>query len=353
VVLARALAKRPENRFASVREFVAEVVACVKRTAAAADWSEELTPSGEWVVAPPTRNDILSADTISNPELSGGPAGEPPPPSLPRRELRRAERAPGRLAVYSEGFLGSTVDLSATGALIQTHRRLAPGTSLEMTLAVPGALGLQTATACVIRRQELKPGAGAHVAVDFAADSAAASAALRWYVDWHRAGRPFGWRVVREQGAVTALLFGALAEFTDLEPVLTALDGLPEHVTLNLRDLRRMSSVAVGGWIRFVIALGKRARVLLDECSVPFLETALLVPNVVFGTLIRSFYLPSYCPGCGEEEGHLIHADTDLSPAGELVRDVEPRTRCFNCQGQVQFDEIFPSLVAVVREARR
>ncbi|HEY3357116.1 MAG TPA: serine/threonine-protein kinase [Polyangia bacterium] len=350
-VLRRALAKRPEGRHASVRALLEECVAAIQISAESADWDQR-TPTGEWMIEEPTRNDIIEADTISNPSLvraGGGPPGPPPPP---RPELRRAERAPGRLAVYSDGYLGTTLDLSAVGALIQTSRRMTPGTAVAMTLAVPGTVGLLSLTARVVRLVELSRGAGANLAVEFE-PAAETRAALEWYVAWVRGNRPFGWRVLAAPDGTVVPMFGSLTEFAELEPVLAALGDARGRVALNLRDLRRMNSVAVGSWIRFVVALGKHARVVLEECSVPFLETALLVPTLVFGTTVASFYLPSYCPGCGEEEGHLVQAEGDLTPAGDLAPGVAERSHCFNCGTAVVFDDFSRSLLAVVRDTRR
>jgi hypothetical protein len=70
---------------------------------------------------------------------------------------------------------------------------------------------------------------------------------------------------------------------------------------INLAGLRSINSLGIREWSQFLHTLTQQTQVLLEECSVVFIDQANIVPQIAANCSIVSFYAPYFCPQCDSE----------------------------------------------------
>lgn len=93
-------------------------------------------------------------------------------------------------------------------------------------------------------------------------------------------------------------VLGRLDEVADFSP----LTCLPGTLRISLAGLQSINSIGLRRWITFIHEIGMRRMELLD-CSVPFVEAANMIPEVISPTgnvqRVVSIMLPFSCMKCG------------------------------------------------------
>ncbi len=145
-------------------------------------------------------------------------------------------------------------------------------------------------------------------------------------------------------GSTRVALDGDLTEHADFTAVRAI---TTPQIVFDLRDVRRINSCGVREWIRLMEALrdGPRA-VVLERCSVPFVNQMNMIVNFVGGARVRSFYAPYLCGRCDEEFVELCDLPDDGAPA------LPATAPCPRCGESAEFDDLADSYLAFVRSSR-
>lgn len=85
--------------------------------------------------------------------------------------------------------------------------------------------------------------------------------------------------------------------------------GTPGKIVLDLGHVTNLNSVGARLWAEFTNKLRTIGPVELRHCSCYFIDFVNLVPAVLAGVTITSFYAPMKCPQCGESSV-LLDMDT-------------------------------------------
>jgi anti-anti-sigma regulatory factor len=132
-----------------------------------------------------------------------------------------------------------------------------------------------------------------------------------------------------------------LAELVDKIPVGTAV--------IDLGEVERINSCGVRDWVNWLAKLEQHGtRSVLVECSPSIVAQINLVNNFTGNGVVKSFYVPYFCPECDEEKVLLVEA-TDMGPPPH-----EPPTcRCDECDLVMDFDDMPDSYFAFLSNQRR
>nr|HEX4312934.1 hypothetical protein [Kofleriaceae bacterium] len=127
-------------------------------------------------------------------------------------------------------------------------------------------------------------------------------------------------------------------------------DRVPRgEVFIDLGEIERINSCGVRDWVNW---LGKLEKVgssaVLVECSPAIVAQINLVNNFTGSGVVKSFYVPYFCPECDEEKVLLVEA-ADMGPPPH-----EPPTcRCDECDLVMDFDDMPDSYFAFLANQRR
>lgn len=139
--------------------------------------------------------------------------------------------------------------------------------------------------------------------------------------------------IERRDGSEFVQLGGYIDEDNDLAELAQKIGG--GFVSIDLAQIERINSCGVRDWVNFVGALKEKgARILLTKCSAAIVSQMNLVQNFTQDGIVKSFYIPYFCPEC-ESEKALLCESTELSPPYE-----PPMCRCDNCDFVMEFDDV-------------
>jgi hypothetical protein len=132
-----------------------------------------------------------------------------------------------------------------------------------------------------------------------------------------------------------------LGELVDKIPAGTAV--------IDLGEIERINSCGVRDWVNWLTKLeGNGARSVLVECSPAIVAQINLVNNFTGSGVVKSFYVPYFCPECDEEKVLLVEA-SDMGPPPH-----EPPTcRCDECDLVMDFDDMPDSYFAFLSNQRK
>lgn len=132
-----------------------------------------------------------------------------------------------------------------------------------------------------------------------------------------------------------------LTDLADKIPVGTAV--------IDLGEIERINSCGVRDWVNWLSKLETGGtRSVLVECSPAIVAQINLVNNFTGNGVVKSFYVPYFCPECDEEKVLLVEA-TDMGPPPH-----EPPTcRCDECDLVMDFDDMPDSYFAFLSNQRR
>jgi anti-anti-sigma regulatory factor len=118
---------------------------------------------------------------------------------------------------------------------------------------------------------------------------------------------------------------------------------------IDLGEIERINSCGVRDWVNWLSKLEYNGtRSVLVECSPAIVAQINLVNNFTGNGVVKSFYVPYFCPECDEEKVLLVEA-TDMGPPPH-----EPPTcRCDECDLVMDFDDMPDSYFAFLSNQRK
>ena len=146
---------------------------------------------------------------------------------------------------------------------------------------------------------------------------------------------------VHHRGDVTYVkLSGVIDEDNELADLS---DKIPEGTAIiDLGDVERINSCGVRDWVNWLSKVEQgRTSVVLVECSPAIVAQINLVNNFTGSGVVKSFYVPYFCPECDEEKVLLVEtADMGSAP------HEPPTCRCDECDLVMDFDDMPDSYFA-------
>lgn len=132
-----------------------------------------------------------------------------------------------------------------------------------------------------------------------------------------------------------------LTSLTDKIPAGTAV--------IDLGEIERINSCGVRDWVNWLGKLeAQHTRAVLVECSPAIVAQINLVNNFTGSGVVKSFYVPYFCPDCDEEKVLLVDA-ADMGPPPH-----EPPTcRCDECDLVMDFDDMADSYFAFLSNQKK
>jgi anti-anti-sigma regulatory factor len=118
---------------------------------------------------------------------------------------------------------------------------------------------------------------------------------------------------------------------------------------IDLGEIERINSCGVRDWVNWLSKLETNGtRSVLIECSPAIVAQINLVNNFTGSGVVKSFYVPYFCPECDEEKVLLVEA-TDMGPPPH-----EPPTcRCDECDLVMDFDDMPDSYFAFLSNQKK
>jgi len=153
---------------------------------------------------------------------------------------------------------------------------------------------------------------------------------------------------VQQRGDVSYVkLGGVIDEDNELSDLV---DKIPAGTALiDVGEIERINSCGVRDWVNWLGKLdGQGARSVLVECSPAIVAQINLVNNFTGNGVVKSFYVPYFCPECDEEKVLLVET-AEMGPAPH-----EPPTcRCDECDLVMDFDDMPDSYFAFLSNAKK
>jgi anti-anti-sigma regulatory factor len=153
---------------------------------------------------------------------------------------------------------------------------------------------------------------------------------------------------VQHRGDVSYVkLGGVIDEDNELGDLV---DKIPTGTAvIDLGEIERINSCGVRDWVNWLGKLESNAtKVVLVECSPAIVAQINLVNNFTGNGVVKSFYVPYFCPECDEEKVLLVEA-SDMGPPPH-----EPPTcRCDECDLVMDFDDMPDSYFAFLSNQRK
>src|SRR5688572_4930073 len=142
-------------------------------------------------------------------------------------------------------------------------------------------------------------------------------------------------------------LAGVIDEDNELGDLV---DRIPTGTAvIDLGEIERINSCGVRDWVNWLSRLeGNRTRVVMVECSPAIVAQINLVNNFTGSGVVKSFFVPYFCPECDEEKVLLVEA-ADMGPPPH-----EPPTcRCDECDLVMDFDDMPDSYFAFLSNQKK
>src|SRR5262245_57359552 len=123
----------------------------------------------------------------------------------------------------------------------------------------------------------------------------------------------------------------------------------PGTAVIDLGEIERINSCGVRDWVNWLGKLeNNTTKTVLVECSPAIVAQINLVNNFTGTGVVKSFYVPYFCPECDEEKVLLVEA-ADMGPPPH-----EPPTcRCDECDLVMDFDDMPDSYFAFLSNQRK
>jgi anti-anti-sigma regulatory factor len=153
---------------------------------------------------------------------------------------------------------------------------------------------------------------------------------------------------VQHRGDVSYVkLGGVIDEDNELNDLV---DKIPAGTAvIDLGEIERINSCGVRDWVNWLSKLETNGtRSVLVECSPAIVAQINLVNNFTGNGVVKSFYVPYFCPECDEEKVLLVEA-SDMGPPPH-----EPPTcRCDECDLVMDFDDMPDSYFAFLANQKK
>ncbi|MEK6579174.1 MAG: hypothetical protein AABZ55_08100 [Bdellovibrionota bacterium] len=129
-------------------------------------------------------------------------------------------------------------------------------------------------------------------------------------------------------------LEGTIDETPPMEQAIGTIDS--KKVAFGCKEIRRLNSAGVRGWIIYFENLKKRGiQFRFFECSPTIMEQVNLIRNFRSGAPVDSFYLPYLCTGCKAQFQQLVMTDELIKNKLEV-----PTLTCPKCKSPMNFDDL-------------
>src|SRR5262245_12818278 len=153
---------------------------------------------------------------------------------------------------------------------------------------------------------------------------------------------------VQHRGDVSFVkLGGVIDEDNELADLVEKIPG--GTAVIDLGEIERINSCGVRDWVNWLSKLETNGtRSVLVECSPAIVAQINLVNNFTGSGVVKSFYVPYFCPECDEEKVLLVET-SDMGPPPH-----EPPTcRCDECDLVMDFDDMPDSYFAFLSNQRK
>jgi len=142
-------------------------------------------------------------------------------------------------------------------------------------------------------------------------------------------------------------LSGVIDEDNELADLVDKIP--PGTAVIDLGEIERINSCGVRDWVNWLGKLeGQQTKSVLVECSPAIVAQINLVNNFTGNGVVKSFYVPYFCPECDEEKVLLVEA-ADMGPPPH-----EPPTcRCDECDLVMDFDDMPDSYFAFLSNQKK
>lgn len=142
-------------------------------------------------------------------------------------------------------------------------------------------------------------------------------------------------------------LGGVIDEDNELSDLV---DKIPSGTAvIDLGEIERINSCGVRDWVNWLSRLESNGtRSVLVECSPAIVAQINLVSNFTANGVVKSFYVPYFCPECDEEKVLLVEAQDMGPPPHE-----PPTCRCDECDLVMDFDDMPDSYFAFLSNQRK
>lgn len=141
---------------------------------------------------------------------------------------------------------------------------------------------------------------------------------------------------------LTVKFSGTIEETVNFDELVGA---TPTEVIVNTKEIARINSVGVKGWIKYFQSLTtKGTKLTFLECSTSIVEQINLISNFTCGGTVESIYVPFACAGCKTELVGLFRVEDLKKMNGEV-----PDQKCAKCGGNACFDDIPEEYFAFVQ----
>ena len=132
---------------------------------------------------------------------------------------------------------------------------------------------------------------------------------------------------------------GDLDENVQLEPLAQELvEETVPALAIDTNGVRRINSVGVGEWVRFIRALATIPQLTLARCSPAIVAQLNTISNFRGAARVESVAAPFYCNECDEEQLEIIATH---GPADNLEALVAGSYSCKHCgSSDLQFDDL-------------
>ncbi len=142
-------------------------------------------------------------------------------------------------------------------------------------------------------------------------------------------------------------LAGVIDEDNELA---TLVDRIPRGTAvIDLGEIERINSCGVRDWVNWLGRLESQGtRMVLVECSPAIVAQINLVNNFTGNGVVKSFFVPYFCPECDEEKVLLVETSEMGPPPHE-----PPMCRCDECDLVMDFDDMPDSYFAFLSNSRK
>ena len=142
-------------------------------------------------------------------------------------------------------------------------------------------------------------------------------------------------------------LAGVIDEDNELTELTDKIHG--GTVVIDLREVERINSCGVRDWVNWLGRVeGKNIEIVLVECSPAIVAQINLVNNFTGNGVVKSFYVPYFCPECDEEKV-LLCETADMGPPPHEA----PICRCDECDLVMDFDDMPDSYFAFLTNQKK
>lgn len=142
-------------------------------------------------------------------------------------------------------------------------------------------------------------------------------------------------------------LSGVIDEDNELADLTDKVQG--SMVVIELGEIERINSCGVRDWVNWLSALqAKGAEIVLVKCSPAIIAQINLVNNFTGNGIVKSFYVPYFCPECDEEKV-LLSESAEMGPPPHEP----PVCRCDGCDLVMDFDDMPESYFAFLTSQKK